>query len=187
MDSAPKGLRWEQDGPLTARLRPRISRLYFCLFGAVWNFALGPGHVLGAALHHASGSQAFDLVGLGGGLLFLLLAAREAGLVSRVAFESGNLVVRVSLAPWARLEIPQVEIKSFEVVQNEDATYRVLVRTHAGADRKVPLNFETVPVRGNWNKKMLFAAPVTYASFIATRLTDMLDAAKRSGHDTYRA
>jgi hypothetical protein len=30
---------------VSGQLRPRISRLYFCLFGAVWNLALGPGHV----------------------------------------------------------------------------------------------------------------------------------------------
>jgi hypothetical protein len=132
-------------------------------------------------------SPALDQVGLVAGLFFLLLAAREVALVTRVGFDSGKLVVRASLAPWAGFEIPQIEIKGFEVVENDDGTYRVVMRTHAGADRKVPLNFETMLLRGNWSKRVLFAAPVTYASFVATRLTEMLDAAKRSGHDTYRA
>ena len=185
MEAPPKGLRWKQDGPLTARLRPRIGRCYFCIFGAIWNFALGPGHVLRWVVPMRP-SPALDQVGLAAGVLFLLLAAREVALVTRVGFESGKLVVHAPLAPWAGLEIPQIEIKSFEVEDGEDGTHRVVVRTHAGADRKVPLNFETMLLRGNWSKKVLFAAPVTYASFVATRLTEMLDAAKRSGHDTYR-
>jgi hypothetical protein len=131
-------------------------------------------------------SPLLDQVGLAAGVFFLLLAAREVALITHVGFDSGKLVVRAPLAPWTRFQIPQVEIKGFEVVENDDGTYRVVMRTHAGADRKVPLNFETVLLRGNWNKKALFAAPVTYASFVAARLTEMLDAAKRSGHDTYR-
>jgi hypothetical protein len=184
----PKGLRWEEKGPLAARLRPRISRLYFCVFGAVWNLALGPGH---ARLHSVPVPPAwtmsmFDWVGLLAGVFFLLLAVRELGLVTHVVFDASNLVISAPLAPWGRFESPLIDIQSFEVIENRDATYRVVMRTQAGVDRKLPLNFEAVALRGSWSRKRLFASPVTFASFVAKRLTEMLDTARRSGHNAYR-
>ncbi len=154
---------------------------------ALWNLALGPGRELQPWIPISVRTPPmFDRVALFGGALFLLLAVREMALVTRVSFGAGRLVVRALLAPWVRLDIPFADIQSFEVIDQGDGTYRVAARMQAGGDRKLPLHFETVPLRSNWNRRMLLASPVAYASFLATRLTEMLDAARRSGHDTYR-
>jgi hypothetical protein len=187
VETPPKGLRWEEKGPLAASLRPRISRLYFCMFAAVWNLALGPCHACPHSVPAPPWTMSmFDWVGLLAGVFFLFLAVRELGLVTHVVFDASNLVVSAPLAPWGRFESPLIDIQSFEVIENRDATYRVVMRTQAGVDRKLPLNFDTVPLRGNWSRKRLFASPVTFASFIAKRLTEMLDTARRSGHSAYR-
>jgi hypothetical protein len=171
-----------------AQLRPRISRLYFCLFGAVWNLALGPGHVLEALRFptRAAPGDTFDLVGLLAGVFFLVLAARELALTTRVDFRGGKLVVRAPLAPWVRFDAPMSEIVSFGAVPSEDGRHQVGVHMRTGPDRILPLGFETVPLRASWTRKRLFAAPVDYASFLAGRLGEMLETARRSGHDTYR-
>jgi len=187
VDRPPKGLRWEQRGPLTADLRPRIARLYFCFFAAAWNLGLGPLHAIEL---FASGPvrkpPSLDTIGLVAGGFFLLLALREIALVTHIVFGAGTLVLHAPLAPWVRFEIPFVDISSFAVAPNGDDTYRVVVSTKSGVERKLPLGFETVLLRANWSKKAILAAPVDFASFIATRMSEMLDAARRAGHDGYR-
>jgi hypothetical protein len=181
-------LRWRADGPLAARLRPRTSRLYFCLFGAAWNFALGPGHVLellGAPMHH--GGSTLEWVGWVAGAGFLLLAARELALETRVTFRDGKLVVRALLAPWVRFDVPMIEIDGFDVVANRDTTHDVVVVLSAGATRRLPINFETVLFRASWSNRAIFAAPPEYAWFVSVRLSEMLEAARRAGHETYRS
>jgi hypothetical protein len=172
---------------VSAQLRPRISRLYFCLFGAVWNLALGPGHVLEAlGVPTRTPLGTFDLVGLLGGVFFVLLAVRELALTTRVDLRGGNLVIRAPLAPWVRFDAPLSEIVSFGAVANEDGTHQVGVQMRTGPDRILPLGFETVPSRASWTRKRPFASPVAYASFLAGRLGEMLEAARRTGRDTYR-
>ena len=187
VDTAPRGLRWQEESPVSARLRPRISRMYFCLFGAVWNLALGPGHVLEALGVRMRGhTDSFDFVALLAGVFFVLLAARELALTTRVDFRGGKLVIRAPLAPWVRFDAPMSEIVSFGAVPNEDGTHQFGVHLRTGPDRILPLGFETVPMRASWTRKRPFASPVTYASFLAGRLGEMLETARRSGHDTYR-
>jgi len=172
---------------VSAQLRPRISRLYFCLFGAVWNLGLGPGHVGEAlGLPTRTSVPTFDLVGLLGGVFFVLLAVRELALTTRVDFRGGKLVIRATLAPWVRFDAPMSEIVSFGAVPSEGGTHQVGVHMRTGPDRILPLGFETVPLRASWTRKRLFAAPVAYGSFLAGRLGEMLETARRSGHDTYR-
>jgi hypothetical protein len=72
------------------------------------------------------------------------------------------------------------EIVSFGAILREDGTHQVAVHMRAGPDRVVPLGFETVPLRASWTRKRPFAAPVAYASFLARRLGEMLEAARRS-------
>jgi hypothetical protein len=188
VDAPPRGLRWREESPVSAQLRPRISRFYFCLFCAVWNFALGPGHVieaLGLPLHRRP-TVGYDLVGLLGVVFFVILAVRELALTTRVDFRGGQLVVRAPLAPWVRFDAPMSEIVSFYVVPKEDGTHQVALYTRTGPDPILPLGFETVPTRASWTRKRPFASPPAYATFLAGRLGEMLETARRSGHDTYR-
>lgn len=185
-DALPRGLRWREDSPVSAVLRPRISRFYFCLFGAVWNLALGPAHVpqrLGSALPIPT---AFDWVGLACGLLFFMLALRELALTTHVVYGSGKLVIKAALAPWVRFDVPMSEITELITVGSAEGTYQVVAKMRAGENRTLPLGFETVPMRASWTRKRPFASPPEYASFLAGRLGEMLETARLTGHDTYR-
>jgi hypothetical protein len=178
MGAPPRGLRWREDSPVSAQLRPRISRFYFCLFTAVWNLALGPGHALEAfGIPTRAPVAGFDSLVLLGGVSFVLLAVRELALTTRIDFRGGRLAIRASLAPWVRFDAPLSEIAGFYAVRNEDGTHQVGVDIRAGLDRILPLGFETVPLRASWTRKRPFASPVSYASFLAGRLGEMLRAA----------
>ncbi len=179
MDVLPRGLRWLQDSPVAGRLRPRISRFYVCLFGTAWNLALGPGHVLEAlGVRMQRPTPTFDVAAGIAAAFFLLLAIRELALETHVACEAGKLVIRAPLAPWVRFDAALSEIAGLSVVSNADGTFQVAARMRDGADRTLPLGFETVPLRESWTRKRPFASPPTYASFLAGRLGEMLEAAR---------
>jgi hypothetical protein len=161
--------------------------LYFCLLGAAWNLALGPCRSLALGQWPAHWST-FEWVGVLAGAAFLALALRETFLMTRIAFDASRLVVRAgALAPWVRFGVPIAEVASFMVREDQDGTFHVVVVTKGGAQRDLPLGLDGVPLRNSWNRKVHFAAPVSHASFVAGRLTDMLEEARRSGHDTYRS
>lgn len=183
MGAPPRGLRWREESPLSAQLRPRISRFYFYLFAAVWNFALVAGdalHPLGTPTRPPAGL--FDVVGLGAGVLFVLLAVRELALTTNVDFHGGQLVIRAPLAPWVRFDAPLTRIAGFSVLPNEDGTHSVYADIREDLDRILPLDFETIGLRASGSRKRPFASPVSYASFLAGRLGEMLEAARRSGN-----
>ena len=185
VDAPPRGLRWRQESPVSAQLRPRISRLYFCLFGAVWNWALGPGHVpeaLGLPMRTRVGN--LDLVALMAVVFFVLLAVRELALTTRVDFHGDKLSIRAPLAPWVRFDAPVSEIVGFGAVPNEDGTHQVGVHMRTGPDRILPMGFETVPLRASWTRKRPFASPAAYASFLAGRLGVMLETARIEAADS---
>jgi hypothetical protein len=140
---------------------------------------------LGLPLHRRA-PVGYDLVGLLGGVFFVILALRELALTTRVDFRVGELVIRAPLAPWVRFAAPMSEIEGFGVVSKEDGTHQVVAHIRAELDRILPLGFETVPTRASGTRKRPFASPVAYASFLAGRLGEMLETARRSGHDTYR-
>jgi hypothetical protein len=79
-------------------------------------------------------------------------------------------------------------IEGFEVGADSDGTHHVALRSPAGAARRLPLPLETVAVRirGFGGTKRLFVTPVSHATFIAARIGEMLEAARRMGHDTHR-
>jgi hypothetical protein len=187
VDEVPRGLRWREDGSVSARLRPRVSRLCFALFAAVWNLGLGPGHVLEAlGATHLRRPPYFEKVGLLAGVFFLLLAVRELALETHVTFDRGQLVVRAPLAPWVRLTAPMSEIVAFDVVDEADGTHHVAAKMRTGPDLRIPLPYETVPLKMSGSRKRLFAAPRDYAVFVAVRLKEMLEAARRGEQGSYR-
>ena len=187
MDGAlvpPKGLRWEDLGPFAANLRPPRSRVVFHLAGAAWNIAL-PGlyDELGGA-HLFS----FSRMGLGIGAAFLLLALRASLSRQRIVFEGGWLRVRPQIVSfWKRFDVAMVDVTSFDVQENEDRTCDVFAVFRGGSRQRIPFDRETILLSASWKKAKLFAAPRSHAEFIAARLGQMLEDARRSGHDTYRS
>jgi len=146
----------------------------------VWNLALGPGR-LALFPSSAKGDLTLDRVASIGCLVFVLLAIRESLLETEVTFADGALRIRTNLAPWLRLELPLRDLSSFEVLEREDATYEVEARREGAPDVKLPLSFETVPIKASWTRRAPFASPVTYASFLARRLNAMLASARGFG------
>lgn len=178
MGTPPRGLRWADDSPVSGRLRPRISRFYFCLFAALWNFSLGPGREMLLAATPTRRYYFLDAVGVLACVLFMLLAVRESVLVTQLSFTTTSLTIRTPWAPWLSLELPTEEIESFGILEGEDGKYEVRARVRGVPDVTLPLSFETVPVRASWTRRAPFASPVSYASFLAGRLTAMLAAVR---------
>jgi hypothetical protein len=146
----------------------------------VWNLALGPGHVLerlGLSTRPAVGT--FDLVGLLSAVFFALLAVRELALKTLVDFRGGKLTIRAPLAPWVRFDARISEIVDVLAVPKEDGTHEVGVHMRTGSDRILPLGFETIPLEASWTRKRPFASPVSYATFLAGRLGQMRENARR--------
>ena len=187
MDGAlvpPKGLRWEDLGPVAANLRPARSRAVFHLAGAAWNLAL-PGLYDGLGGAHLF---AFSRIGLGFSAAFLLLALRAFRSRQRIVFDGGWLRVNPQLfAFWKRFDVALVDVTGFDVQENDDGTCDVFAVLSGGSRQRIPFDRETILLSASWNKAKLFAAPRSHAEFIAARLGQMLDGARRSGHDTYRS
>jgi hypothetical protein len=176
----PAGLRWSDAGPYDAALRPKRARIGVHLFAAAWNFGL-----LMVVSSHKNPAT-FGLIGTIAGTFFLYMAVRAIFDVTTLRFAGGRFVVTSRLTPFSRLDVPVADISRFEVATDGDGIYRVIVILTSGPERSLPIDLEGVPLKANWRKEQLFAAPPEHASFVAGRLCEMLDAAKRSGHDTYR-
>jgi hypothetical protein len=117
VEAPPLGLRWRDEGPLSASLRPRRSRLFYvALLGALWNTAFAlvvdePPHI----------PSRFRVVASLATVTFTLPAVREALLVTRVTFADGMFrVVAGALAPWVRLELPLAVVRGFAVAEQAD-------------------------------------------------------------------
>ncbi len=180
----PVRLRWTDEGPLVATLRPARSRALFHLGAAAWNLTLGPGlWLLGVVRHSAS----YAAIAFAAGVFFLLLALRAAVSRTRISIERGKLLLRPGpLTFWKRAELPLSEIAAFYARSNPDGTHDVMVGLRDGQRRALPLDRETVLLTASWRKEKLFTAPLSHAEFIARRLEEMVEDGRRAGHDTYR-
>ena len=160
------------------------SRAGLYLLAAVWNFTIGVVlYVLG--VHRVA---PFMWVGVVASLGFLAMAVRAATLTTYLIFERGRFFVRPGpLAFWLRFEAPIADIAGFEVVHCEDQAYEVFVLSPGGARRKLPIDLEGTGLIVRGSGRRLLVAPRSHADFVAARLGQMLEDARRSGHDTYRS
>jgi hypothetical protein len=117
------------------------------------------------------------------GTFFLLLAARELALVTRIACDGGWLVVHGGwMAPWLRCRVPMVDGIEVKVVKNMDsACHEVWLSAPAREDIKLPVNLEGPPIYWNNGPRRVFRAPVSHASFVAGRVAQMLELGRRTG------
>jgi hypothetical protein len=182
----PSGVRWHEEGELAATLRPRRGHALAFVFASAWNFGLSIGLELFAT---KKPGHLFLTAGLVGGTLFLALAVRALVMTTQITFDPRQLVIRTRLAPWATFTAPLVELASFAVVPQSDSSFRVAAITPSGASRLLPLDVEALPValKITGSNKRIGAAPEAYSTFLASRLHTMLEAARRSGRDTYRS
>jgi hypothetical protein len=158
--------------------------LLLCLVGATWNLAFDTvlqmtkgGQPLPAALTIDSFTATI-------GTVFLLLAAREVAMVTRVACEGGWLVVHGGLmSPWLRFSVPVFDGIEVKVIQDTDSgTHEVWLSSPTKQDLKLPVNLEGPPIYWNGGPRRVFRAPVSHASFVAERVTEMLALARRGVH-----
>ncbi len=178
----PDRLRAEESAEGIA-VRPAKSRLVVLLLAIAWNVVLAPFFFA----HHRPGVA--ELVYLvTAWTVLVLLAARELVLVTRFTVSGKVLTIRVSPpVPWSRgLSLPVADVDRFEVRAEKDASQRLYIVLRTGEGRKVPLSLDGPPLKGNWTTKVMFAAPVETYSWVATRLSERVEDARRETGPTYR-
>jgi hypothetical protein len=180
----PTRVRWTNESPTAATLRPKRSWLYFFLFATVWNLVVS--RIPELVRHPAA--PLMDHAGNVFGTLFFLCALRELFRRAHFTFDQSTFVVKGgSFWPWIRFEMAVLEISGFQVATDpERGTTRVIVMTGAGRALDVPVPIEHLPIVMRGSKKVLLRAPPEHATFVAMRLGEMLEAARHLGHDTYR-
>lgn len=174
----PAGMRWSEDGPCSAALRPTLGVVVLWVFSAVLSLGIFVGGV-GSYAEHPWKPAVFELV-------FLLQCARVVFEVTRIRFVHGQLTIDRSFTPLSGIHVPMTDIATFDVAERDDGTFRVVVRSKLGMERVLPISFDGLTLTVGMRRKRHFASPISYASYAALRLTLMLEAAKRRAEHSWR-
>ena len=94
---------------------------------------------------------------------------------------------RNHLVPWQRYRVDLAEIKGFQAMHHEAQGHTdVGVELVSGVVQPLPIDWQP-PAVVESPRKRIFVAPVSNAAWMANALTELLEAARLLGHDTYRS
>ena len=153
-------LRWQEDG-LSARMRPKWSRIIATYAGAAWI-----GGVVVAGMPAVFQLAAIPILGWALYLTFVR--------ATQISFERGTLVIDSGRYP-KRFETNLAAIERFEVCEENGA--HTVHAVGGGASVELPIRLESLELVMRLSNRIVIAAPREHAAFVAERLTKMLEAA----------
>jgi hypothetical protein len=147
------------------------------VLAAVWNAVIGG---------YFGRSTAFVTVGIVAAVFFVYLALRALLGATRLEIVDGKLRVTAGiLPPRRRFEHLVTDIGGFAVRGRSDDIdgFKVHALTRNGVELALPLDLDGVVVRAKASRRALTGiAPVEHAQFVADRLGELVEEAKRAGN-----